>query len=260
MGTIASRHIVFVTGCFVNHEGWSKWKEFFGSKGYTCSAPPWPHREGTAEALRKSMPNPYIAATRLSQVVEHFAGIAQGLPEKPILIGHSMGGLITQILVNRDLAAAGVAVHSVPPQGIVPIEFSFYRSTWRSLGYFTSTRNPYLMSLDKWRYAFTNGLSNVEQEKAYEANCIPESKLLIRDGLTKAAHVDFAKPHPPLLILAGSTDHCVPASLNHRNFKKYKQNGSVVDFKELPNRSHYVLGLPSWTEDAQVILDWLQTH
>lgn len=257
--TIQSKTILFVTGCFVSYKCWDNWVTFFESKGYTALAPAWPLKEASPEVLRSQHPHSPIATLRMNTVLNNYIEIAKQLPEKPIIIGHSFGGLMTQILINRDYGAAGVAIHPVPPQGIIPTEFSFYKGGTASLGLFTSTKKDYLMSFKTWQYAFTNGLPEKIQRAEYEKYVVPESKLLARDGLTSAAKVDFNKPHAPLLIVSSPADHIIPASLNKRNFKRYKQdNGSVTEYLEVPGRNHHVLGLPSWQQDAQQILDWIQ--
>lgn len=259
MNSITSTHVLFITGAFVTHHCWDDWKIYFNSKGYHTIAPPWPFKEGNnAAELRNRQPHDTdLAALTLSELIEHYAAIAQQFAEKPIIIGHSLGGLITQILLNHGLAAAAVAIHSVPPQGIIPYEFSFLKGGWKSLGLFTSLQKTYLMSFKDWQYAFVNGMSLDEQHKAYEAFTIPESKTVARGGLTSAAKVDFKKPHAPLLITAGSTDHIIPTHLNKRNFNRYPQNGSVTAFKEFPGKNHFVLGQPDWKVDADYILSWL---
>ncbi|MET0393799.1 MAG: alpha/beta hydrolase [Chitinophagaceae bacterium] len=261
MKNLTTKNIVFVTGAFVHNSCWDEWQTWFENKGYTTIAPAWPFKEAAnAAALRNRQPNDTdLAALTLSELVDHYAGIVKSFPEKPIVIGHSLGGLITQIIVNRGLAAAGVAIHSVPPQGIFPYEFSFLKAGWRALGLFTSLKKTYLMSFKTWQYAFVNRMPLEAQKAAWEKLTIPESKTVARGGLTKAAKVDFKKPHAPLLLTSGSTDTIIPAHLNNRNFKKYKKdNGSVLDYKEFPDRNHFVLGQPGWEGDAQYVLDWLQ--
>ncbi|MGN6421197.1 MAG: alpha/beta fold hydrolase, partial [Pseudobacter sp.] len=194
-------------------------------------------------------------------VIDHYASVAKSLPEKPIAIGHSLGGLITQILLNRGIVAAAAVLHPVPPLGVFPYEFSFLKAGWKSLGLFTSTKKTYLMSLKDWQYAFVNGMSLEEQQKAWEENTIPESKTVARGGLSSAAKVDFKKPHGPLLIVGGGTDNIIPAHLNRRNFKAYKQNnGSVTEYKEFPGSNHFVVGLPTWKNEANYIYDWFQQN
>jgi pimeloyl-ACP methyl ester carboxylesterase len=261
MESITSKTIVFITGAFVSNSGWDLWQTYFTSKGYHCIAPPWPFKDAPAEELRKRQPNDRdLAALTLEELVDHYSRIVKGCSEKPIVIGHSLGGLVTQIIVNNDLAAAGIAIHSVPPLGVFPYEFSFLKAGWKALGLFTSTKKTYLMSFKDWQYAFVNGMALEEQKKAYEENTIPESKTVARGGLTKAAKLDFAKPHAPLLLTSGSMDHITPPHLNYRNYKKYAKNGSILDYKEFEGRNHFVLGQPSWKEDADYILEWIETH
>jgi pimeloyl-ACP methyl ester carboxylesterase len=258
MKTIQSKTIVFVTGAFVTHLGWEPWKKYFESKGYKAFNPAWPFKNASPDELRKKQPNDTeLASLTLAEVIDSYANFIRSLPEKPIVIGHSLGGLMTQVIVNRDLAAAGVAIHPVPPQGVFPYEFSFLKAGWKVLGLFTSLKKTYLMSFKDWQYAFVNGMPLAEQMDAYEKNIIPESKTVARGGLTKAAAVDFKKPHPPLLITSGSEDTIIPAHLNFRNYKAYTKSNSVLDYKEFPGRNHYVLGQSTWKEDADYILDWL---
>jgi pimeloyl-ACP methyl ester carboxylesterase len=259
--TITSKTIVFITGAFVSHHGWKEWQSYFESKGYKTIAPAWPHKNGTAEELRNRQPNDTALATlTMTELVDHYAAIIKALPEKPILIGHSLGGMLTQILLNRDLAQAGIAIHPAPPLGVFPYEFSFLKAGWKVLGLFTSLKKTYLMSFKDWQYAFVNGMSLQDQKKAYEENTIPESKTVARGALTSATKIDYEKPHAPLLITSGDIDTIIPAHLNYRNYKKYKQNGSVLDYKEFKGRNHFVVGLPTWKEDADYILDWISKH
>ncbi len=116
------------------------------------------------------------------------------------------------------------------------------------------------MSLESWQYAFTNEMPLEVQKSTYEALCAPESKLLIRDTMTDDAYVDYKAPHAPLLFTSGSIDNCIPAELNYTNFKKYTDTTSVTEYKELEGRNHFVLGQPSWKEDADYILNWLATN
>jgi pimeloyl-ACP methyl ester carboxylesterase len=261
MRTITSKTIVFVTGAFVSHTSWDEWQTYFREKGYTTIAPPWPYKDAPAAELRRRQPNDTdLAALTLEELIDHYANIVKACPEKPIVIGHSLGGLVTQIIVNRDMAAAGVAIHSIPPQGVFPYEFSFLKAGWKVLGLFTSLKKTYLMSFPDWQYAFVNQMPLAEQRAAYEAYTIPESKTVARGGLTSAAKVDFKKAHVPLLLTSGSIDTITPAHLNRRNYNRYLKDGSVVEYKEFEGRNHFVLGQPTWREDADYILQWLETH
>lgn len=258
MNFVHARTVVFITGAFVSHFGWDPWKDYFESKGFMCLAPPWPFKDASPDELRQRHPHDLELATlTLGEVIDHYAAIVQSLQERPIVIGHSLGGLITQVIVNRGLAAAGVAIHSVPPFGVIPYELSFLRAGWKALGLFTSLRETYFMSFKDWQYAFVNGMPLAGQQQAYQQNVIPESKTVARGGLTRVAKVDFEKPHAPLLLTSGSEDTIIPARLNYRNFKRYPQNGSVTEYKEFAGRNHFVLGQSTWREDADYILEWL---
>ncbi|RDC56368.1 alpha/beta fold hydrolase [Pedobacter chinensis] len=255
-----SKTIIFITGAFVGNNSWTNWKQYFEDKGYTVFVPAWPFKDDSPEILRNRHPDADIASLRLTQLVEHYATIAAQLTEEPILIGHSLGGLIVQLLLQKQIGVAGVAIHSVPPQGVISFEWSFIKSVFNPLGFFTSAKKTYLMSFPEWQYAFTNGMPHEEQLTSYDEYVVPESKLVLRDGLTSAAKIDFKKPHAPLLILSGSIDHIMPASLNYSNYRKYKHKGSVTDYMEFEGSNHFVLGQPTWRNEAEFTARWLEEN
>jgi pimeloyl-ACP methyl ester carboxylesterase len=256
---IQTKNIVFVTGAFVTNSCWDDWRIYFESKGYSTVAPAWPFKNGTAAELRNRQPNDTdLAALTLTQLIDYHIDIVKSFPEKPIVIGHSLGGMMTQVINNRGYAAAAVAIHSVPTLGVFPYEFSFLKAGWKSLGLFTSLKKTYLMSFKDWQYAFVNGMPLAVQKDTYEKFTIPESKTVARGGLSSAAKVDYNKAHAPLLLTSGSEDTIIPAHLNMRNFNRYKKNGSTLDYKEFAGRNHFVLGQSTWKEDADYILDWLK--
>lgn len=258
MQNTSSKTIVFITGAFVSNRCWDQWRVYFESKGYKTIAAPWPNKDASAEELRNRQPDEAIASNRLEALTDYYSNLVEQLPEKPILIGHSIGGLLVQLLLQRELASAGIAIHSVPPQGVMTFKWSFLKAGWAALGFFTSTKKSYLMSFKQWQYAFTNGMSSEEQKQAYYRLAIPESKLIVRDTITRAARIKFKKPHAPLLLTSGSEDHTIPASLNYSNYKRYLKGESVTDYKEFKGRNHNVLGQSTWKEDAAFILDWIQ--
>lgn len=254
----STKSILFITGAFVANNCWDEWRRYFESSGYNTIAPPWPHKDGSPEELRNRQPDAGIASNRLAALADYYANIAGNFTQPPILIGHSIGGLIVQLLLQREIGACGIAIHPVPPQGIITFKFSFLKAGWGALGFFTSTKKSYLMSFTGWQYAFTNGMSCEDQKESYYRFAIPESKLVVRDTITSAAKINFGKAHAPLLITSGTDDHSIPASLNFSNYKKYKQGKSVTEYKEFKGRNHFVLGQPTWKEDAGFILNWIE--
>lgn len=252
-----TKTIVFITGAFISHLCWKEWIVFFEAKGYKPVAPPWPYKNEDVEILRSEHPGSKIALLRLSHLIDYYTEIIEKLPEKPILIGHCYGGLLTQLLMQKKLASAGICIHSVPPQCILTTKLSFYKAVWKPLGFFTSSKKTYLMSFEEWQYAFTNGMSFEEQTKSYQELVIPESKCVIRNTLSEAAKINFKKKHEPLLFLSGSDDNFIPSSLNYSNFKKYKNFHSITCYKEFRGKNHFVLGQSDWENIASFIVDWI---
>ena len=256
---INSKTVLFLTGAFVSHSCWQEWQSFFEARGYRTLAPPWLKKEGDASDLRNRHPDAGLAAVTLTDLINYYGEIIQGLQEKPILIGHSFGGLMAQVFLNRGLAASCIAIHAAPPRGVIPYEWNFLRSNARALGFLTPIDKTYLISFPKWQFVFTNGMAYEDQKSSYYALATPESKWILRGALTAAAEVDYSRAHAPLLLLAGSQDHCIPAHLCKRVYHRYIDTGSVTEFV-MKDRNHFVLGQPGWRKDAEFILDWIRRH
>lgn len=253
---MSSKTILFIHGNFVNYECWDGWVQRFTAQGYKCVAISYPERNKSVAELRAEHPNPKVAGVSIDDVINHIIGEIGKLDEKPIIIGHSFGGMLTQLMINRDLGVAGVAIDSVPPQGVLSFKFSFLRSTSPLLNPLTSS--PWLMPFKHFQYAFANGMSVAEQRLAYEQSIVPESVRVSRGGLGPSAHVDFKKAHPPLLLIGGEIDHIMPASLNKANYKRYQASApSITEFKEFKGRNHYsVIAGDGWEEVADYALSW----
>jgi len=252
-----SKTIVFIHGMYMTPLCWEHWVETFQTRGYRCLAPAWPGRDKPIETLRKNHPDPELGKLTLSGVVASLAVRIKTLDEKPVLIGHSMGGLVVQLLLQQDLAAAGVAIDSAPPAGVFSPKWSFLKSNWPHITPFVSASSPIEMSFERFQYAFINTLPLEEQRAAYERYVVPESRGVPRQSLDGAARIDFKKPHVPLLLIAGSADHIIPASLNQSNYAKYKQSPSVTSFKEFSGRTHFTIGQKGWEEVAGFVIAWL---
>ena len=207
------------------------------------------------EELRKAHPDPELAKLKLNHVVDHMEAFIRDLDEKPAIIGHSMGGLVVQLLLQRDLAVAGIAIDPAPPAGVFTTEFSFVKSNLPAINPFLLNK-PVQMSFEHFQYAFVNALPLDEQRAAYDRYVVPESRGVPTSSLGAAGKVDFSRLRRPLLITAGEKDHIIPASLNRLNHQKYK-GPSVTDFKEFAGRDHFVIGERGWEEVADYCLAWL---
>jgi len=252
---MASRTVVFVHGMYMTPACWSEWVAYFSSKGYRAVAPAWPGRDRSVEALRQAHPDPQTAALRLQDILDSVSRVIASLDEKPILVGHSMGGLVVQLLSAQGKAAATVAIDSAPPFGVFTTRFSFLKANWGHVTPFASLASPVAMDFPRFQYAFVNGMPLAEQRAAYDAYVVPESRRVPRDSLF--ARIDFSRPHAPILFIAGANDNIIPAPLNAANASKYSDRDSITDFTEFPGRTHFIIGQPNWREVADYISDWL---
>jgi alpha-beta hydrolase superfamily lysophospholipase len=251
--------ILFIHGMFMTPKCWDHWIEFFKERGLAGRATAWPeHNKSVPDLNRNFAANTALAGLRFTDLIAAFENQISKLPEKPVLVGHSVGGLIVQILINKGLGRAGVAIDSAPPKGLRSFRPSFLRSNSQVVNPFVSAKIPYVMKLGKFRYAFANSMTRQEQEEAYRTYIVPESIRVPRD-LGKKAVIDFKKAHAPLLLIAGSADHIIPAGLNRRNFGRYAQdNGSRTEFKEFEGRSHTIILQKGWDEVAGFACDWIR--
>ncbi|WP_238989953.1 alpha/beta hydrolase [Flavobacterium sharifuzzamanii] len=249
--------IMFITGAFVSHTCWKEWIVFFENKGYKTVAPPWPHKNELPATLRQTHPNSKIALNRLNTVLDYYIEIIDKLPEKPILIGHSYGGLLTQLLIQQELGSAGICMNSTPPGNVLHFDFSFYKTILDTSDIFSSKSKTYLMPFKKWQYYFSSQMAFEEQKETYETFLIPESKLIMLDIFKKTGKIDFKKKHEPLLFISGSKDVFTPASLNYLNFKKYKNHHSITCYKEFTDCNHLAFIEKNWETIAEFIANWL---
>lgn len=199
-----------------------------------------------------------IASNRLCDLIDYFADITRTQTEKPILIGHSLGGLVAQLLLHRGLATAAVVIHSFPPAGFSISEFSFLKSCWETMGFFTSVQKTYLISFKKWKHTIAYGMTCEMQKEMYYKYAVPESKMIIRDAINGVLKIKLKIPHAPILFTSGSDDRMVPASVNYDSFKKYTRPDSITGYREFKGFNHLVFDYPAWKEEAEYILSWLQ--
>lgn len=250
--------IVFIHGLFMNPRSWDGWVSFFSERGHRCHAPAWPGHTGEPAALRASPPE-VLRTLTLGEVVAAHRTLIATLDGKPIVIGHSMGGLVAQRLLNEDLVAAAIAIDPAPPRGIFVLSWSFLRANLPVVNPLAGNR-PYQFNLGGFHYAFCNTLSLDETRPIFEAYVVPEARNVARGTTGPDAAIDFARPHKPLLIIAGERDHIVPWRLNRKNFRAYQHAGSTRSFHVMPGRDHFLCGQRDWREVAEVAAGFLRDH
>lgn len=248
--------IVLIHGLFMNAKSWAEWKTYFEKEGYKVVVPEFPFHSGEPAALRKDIPAG-LGKLNLDDVVAHISKVVLEQPEPPILVGHSIGGLIVQLLINRGLGAMGVSIDPAPPKGVFTTRWSFLRANIATINPFKGN-SPCLPSVEWFQYAFCNTMTLAETQKLYDQFVVPEGRNIPRQSTQDAGKVDWSKPHAPLLIIAGEKDNIIPASLNRKNFNRYRPSGSILDFKEFPGRTHILCAQEGWQEIAGYILNWIR--
>jgi len=252
-----SKTIVLIHGNFVNNNSWTEWKRYYEQKGYKVHTPANPGHEGVPAELRAKV-HPDLVKTGFIDVVNNISNFIQTLPEKPLIIGHSMAGMATLKLVEMGKAAAGVSIDGAPPKNVFP-PFQTLKTALPAFGFFSSGK--YFMGSRKWYdYAFFNTLSEPEKEKAFEKFAVPESFKVSRQlVLNSFSNIDFKKPHAPILFIGGGSDNIFPVSLTQTIAGRYKDTNSRVDVKIFEGKSHFICGEPGWEKVADYILSWYES-
>lgn len=257
-----SRNIVFIHGAWVTPLCWERMQPWFQERGYETSAPAWPGKDRPIEEVRRD-PSP-LAGLGFGEIVDHYAAIVRGMPEPPILIGHSFGGLVVQCLLDRGLGAAGVAIDPAPPKGVFALEPTTLRALGWALFVPFGWRKVLRWSFKGFRYGFVHLLPPDEQRAAFDRHVVPETGRIFFQGAVaplsrkSPMKVDFAKAdRAPLLLIAGDQDHVVPVRVVRRTHKRYGRSPARTDLREFTNRTHWILAMDGWEDVAGSIGDWL---
>jgi pimeloyl-ACP methyl ester carboxylesterase len=254
--------IVLIHGFWVTPRSWEDWIARYESRGYRVLAPAYPGFEVEVEALNAD-PTP-IEELTVPAVVEHLEAVVGELDRPPILMGHSAGGVFTQLLMDRGHGAAGVAINSAPTEGVKRVPLAQVRATFPVLKNPANRHKAVGFTFDQWRYAFTNTFTEEEARRLYERYHIPASgRVFWGSALANVhpghddTHVDYKNPdRAPLLFLGGEEDHLMPPSLQRSNAKHYKAEGTVTEFREFEGRSHLMPSQDGWEEVADYALSW----
>jgi len=257
--------IVLVHGLWVTPRSWEHWVERYRSQGYTVLAPPYPGFEVEVEALNAD-PTP-IERLDLAQVTGHLQSVLSELPSPPILMGHSAGGAVVQILLDRGYGAAGVAVNSAPTEGVLISPPSQIKSTFPVLKNPANRHKAVGLTDEQWRYAFTNTFTEDESRRLYERYAVPAPGAIVWNGLLanfqpghQDAWVDYHNDRrAPLLFVSGGEDHLMPPSVQRSNAKHYKST-AVTEVEEYPGYAHLLPAQEGWEDIADHVLGWAVEH
>ncbi|HEY4328006.1 MAG TPA: alpha/beta hydrolase [Mucilaginibacter sp.] len=260
---MAKRTIVFTHGLWIHTSSWQPWMDFFKQQGYKTLNPGWPGDSATVAECRA---NPQLIANRgVTEVADSYAKVIESLAEPPIIIGHSFGGLITQILLGRGIAAAGIAIDPAPMKGVWQLPFSALRASIPVLGNPFNFKKAKSLSFDQFTYGFANAVPEKEAQELYDrwtipAPCRPLFQAALATIAGSETKVDTTNTtRGPLLITGGEKDHIAPPILGEASAKKY--NSSVTtDFKLFEGRGHSLIVDHGWKEVAEYALGWLNKN
>jgi pimeloyl-ACP methyl ester carboxylesterase len=257
--------IVLIHGLWMTALSWEHWVERYEDRGLNVIARSWPGMDGDIDELRRDPAG--IEHLGIEEIVDYYAGIIGELDRPPIIMGHSFGGAFTQILLDRGLGAAGVAIDSGPVKGLLALPASTLKTGFPVLKNPANNHRAVPLTPEEFHYAFTNTLSDDESLAVYERYAVPGPGRVLFQGAFanfnphSPAAVDFKNSsRAPLLFIAGGEDHVAPASLNEANLKHYRHSDAITELKEFPGRSHYTLGQEGWEEVADYALDWVLSH
>jgi pimeloyl-ACP methyl ester carboxylesterase len=257
--------VVFIHGLWIHSAAWTPWIELFKEAGYDAIAPGWPGDSATVEETRA---NPALLdGTGIEDIFDHYASLIDKMPAKPIVVGHSFGGLIAQELIAKDCAVAAVAIDPAPIKGVTALPFSQLRSGFPVLGNPANKKRTVSLTAKQFHYSFGNALTETESDALFDAWTIPgPGRPLFED-----ATANFSKHSPaavdthhavrgPLLLVSGDSDHTVPSKVTRQVFKLYADNPSVTEYKEFEDRGHSLTMDAGWKAVATATLGWLDAQ
>jgi len=254
--------VVFVHGLWLLAGSWAPWQRLFEERGYATVAADWP---GDPESVEEGRAQPEaFAGNGVGAVTDHVADLIADLDRKPVLVGHSFGGLIVQKLAGRGLSAATVAIDPAPFRGVLPLPVSALRAAFPALSKPGNFKGSVMLTEKQYRFAFTNAVPEDEAAKLYAEFPVPGAGRPLFQAATANVHpgteasVDSKNPgRGPLLIISGEKDHTVPWAIANASYKKQKRNAGVTEIKEIPGRGHSLVIDSGWTDVAEAALTFV---
>ena len=255
--------VVFIHGLWLLPSSWDRWATVFEEAGYTALSPGWPDDPDT---VQEANANPEVFAKKtVGQVADHFADVIGRLAKKPAVIGHSFGGLLTQILAGRGLSAASVAIDPAPFRGVLPLPISALRSASPVLSNPANRNRAVPLTYEQFRFGFANAVTEDEAKQLYDAYAVPAPGAPLFQAATAnlnpwtEAKVNSKNPaRGPLLIISGEKDNTVPWAIANASYKKQKRNTGVTEIVEMKNRGHALTIDSGWREVADTALAFVK--
>lgn len=257
--------VVFIHGLWLLPSSWDRWRTVFEEAGYVTLAPGWPDDPNTVDEANR---HPEVLAHKsVGQIADHFGDVIGKLKKKPALIGHSFGGLITQILAGRGLAAVSVAIDPAPFRGVLPLPVSTVKSSAPVIGNPANRGRAIPLTYDQFRFAFANAVTEAEAHELYATFAVPGSGVTLvqaaNANLNPWTEAKVGTKNPdrgPLLIADGEMDNTAPWAIANASYKRQKRNPGVTEIVKIPGRGHSLTIDHGWREVADTALVFVQKH
>jgi len=254
---------MLIHGLWMTPLSWEYWSHHYTERGYRVYAPSWPGMEGDIRVLRQT-PQTY-AGIGIRTIVDHYERVLLELEDPPIIVGHSIGGLVVQALLDRGLGACGVAIASAPIKGMWKLPYSTMRVVTPQLINPRNNHRCVPLTAAQFRYAFMHTASREESLRVYERYAVPgadhvlfQVELANFNPSAETAVNVLRHGRPPLLMIAGAQDHFAPPSLVKANVRAYRHSTAITEYKEFRDRTHFIIGQSGWQEVANYALDWVR--
>jgi pimeloyl-ACP methyl ester carboxylesterase len=259
------RPVVFVHGLWLLSSSWDRWRAVFEEAGFAAVAPNWPDDPNSVDQAN-AQPEVFAHKT-VGQVADHYQEVIGLLTTKPAIVGHSFGGLLTQILAGRGVSAASVAIDPAPFRGVLPLPISALKSASPVLGNPANHGRAVPLTFEQFRFAFVNAVGEEEAKELYDSYAVPASGVPLFQAATAnlnpwtEAKVNSKNPERgPLLIISGEKDNTVPWAIANASYKKQARNPGITEIVELPGRGHSLTIDSGWREVADTALAFIRKN
>jgi pimeloyl-ACP methyl ester carboxylesterase len=254
--------LMLIHGAWLSARSWERFADYFNRRGFGVSAPEWPRKRGDVEELREHADE--LAGLGLAEIVDHYEALIRELEQPPVLIGHSFGGLIVELLLDRGFGRAGVALSPAPPKGILVLPFSSLKAASPALAHPSKRRGVVTLTQEEFAYGFVNTFTPEEAATAYERYAVPETgRIFYEAGLANFALHPTTEVHfknerrAPLLIVGAEKDHTVPPSVSRAQYEKYERSPAQTEYLEFEGRPHFFIVGEGSDEVVAAIDSWL---
>lgn len=250
-----NRTVVLVHGAWMTPASWDRFKGRFESAGFEVLAPTWPYMDRPIEELREH-PHKDFGSLTVGKIADHYEQIIRGLPEPPLLVGHSFGGLITQLLLDRGVGVAGVIIDPAPIAGVIADPVSL-AAALPPIARFGGWRKPHMMSKKTFDAKFANTAPKKMRDEEYDRLVVPAPGRIFYQAATGiGTRVNTSKRKQPLLVISGTKDKTAAPPLIRSIYRKQKRSPAKTEFKSFAGMSHFLIAEPGWEKVADTAIDW----